>query len=356
MMVRSEFEHNMLKEILEEPDALAKTYEKNEDKVKTVSCNILKKYKGNLYVTGSGTSFHAGLSFQYSLFQLTGVYPTAMFASELPTWISDRVLPTVLIAVSQSGESTDVINAVKRVSELKFHKVAVTNKPESHLTRIVDDIIFTYAGEERALAATKTYVTQVLALLMLSTNLSYLMKKISNDFYLSSINNLQNTHILVKQGIEKNIDRIKSFVEKVGSINRAFVLGSGALYPSAIEGSLKIKETCTTPSEGFALREFLHGPIQLAGEKSLTLILGHSKLDKMLYIDVMNKVKNFGGKVLLVSDRFMDAQIDGQINIEVPYDVSPIVFAPVFQTLAYFIALSKGLNPDAPEKLSKVVK
>ena len=355
-MIRNKFKHNMIKEILEEPDALAKTYNENKRKVEVVSNNILEKYKSNMYITGSGTSFHAGLSFQYSLFQLAGVYPTAMFASEFPNWISDRIFPTVLIAISQSGESTDVINAVRRASELKFYRVGITNKTESQLTRIVDDIIFTYAGEEHALAATKTYVTQVLALLMLSTNLSYLMEKIPNDFYRSSMNDLQNTHILIKQGIKKNIDQIRTFVEKIGNINRAFVLGSGALYPSAIEGSLKIKETCTTPSEGFALREFLHGPIQLAGEKSLTLILGHSKLDVMLYIDVINKVKNFGGKVILISDKFIDVQIDDQINIDVPYDVSPIVFAPIFQTLAYFIALSKGLNPDAPEKLSKVVK
>lgn len=355
-MIGNEFSHSMIKEIMEEPDALNKTYDENREKVKVVADNILKKYKGNMYITGSGTSFHAGLSFQYSLFQLSGLYPTAMFASEFPNWISNRIPPTVLIAVSQSGESSDIINAVKKASELKFHKVGVTNEHESQLARIVDDVIFTYAGEEHALAATKTYVTQVLTLLMLSTNLSYLMETIQQDYYGSSMEDLQNTHVIVRQVIEKSIHKIKDFVEKIGGINRAFVLGSGALYPSAIEGALKIKETCTTPSEGFALREFLHGPIQLAGEKSLTLILGHSKLDQTLYTDLTNKVKNFGGNVLLLSDKFVEANVDEQINVDVPYMVSPVTFAPVLQMLAYFLALSKGLNPDAPEKLSKVVK
>jgi len=104
------------------------------------------------------------------------------------------------------------------------------------------------------------------------------------------------------------------------------------------------------------LREFLHGPIQLAGKESLTLVLGHSKLDERLCVDVMTKVKNFGGKVLYVSDRLVEAQVDEQIDIDVPYMVSPVAFAPVFQILSYFLALSKGLNPDSPEKLSKVVK
>ncbi|MGQ9781533.1 MAG: SIS domain-containing protein [Nitrososphaeria archaeon] len=355
-MIQSEFKHNMIKEILEEPSALQRTYSENRALIKSVSENILSKYRGNLYVTGSGTSFHASLSFQYSLFQMAGVYTTVMFASEFPTWISDHIQPTVLIAVSQSGESSDIVKAVKWASELGFHKVAITNRIGSQLAKLSDDVLYTYAGEEASLAATKTYVTQLLVLLMLSTTLSHLMGKVQDSPYHTLMNDLKDAGVFVEKAVDDNLCKIEAFVGRIGNINRAFVLGSGALYPSAIEGALKIKETCTIPSEGFALREFLHGPIQLAGKESLTLVLGHSRLDETLYLDVINKVKNFGGKVLLVSDRSVDAEVDEQININVPYMVSPVVFAPVFQILSYYMALSKGLNPDTPEKLSKVVR
>ncbi len=355
-MIQSEFQHNMIREILEEPTALERAYEGNIGVLGPVSERILRNCRGNFYVTGSGTSFHACLSFQYSLFQMAGVYPTAMFASEFPTWISDHIQPTVLIAVSQSGESSDIVNAVKKAGDLGFYKVAVTNGLGSRLAKLSDDVLYTYAGEEAALAATKTYVTQLLVLLMLSTALSHLMGKTQRSQYNMSMDHLKHAGAFVKKTVDSNLRRIEAFVARAGNIDRAFVLGSGALYPSAVEGALKIKETCTIPSEGFALREFLHGPIQLAGKESLTLVLGHSKLDERLCVDVMTKVKNFGGKVLYVSDRLVEAQVDEQIDIDVPYMVSPVAFAPVFQILSYFLALSKGLNPDSPEKLSKVVK
>jgi len=237
-MIQSEFQHNMIREILEEPTALERAYEGNIGVLGPVSERILRNCRGNFYVTGSGTSFHACLSFQYSLFQMAGVYPTAMFASEFPTWISDHIQPTVLIAVSQSGESSDIVNAVKKAGDLGFYKVAVTNGLGSQLAKLSDDVLYTYAGEEAALAATKTYVTQLLVLLMLSTALSHLMGKVQRSQYNMSMDHLKHAGAFVKKTVDSNLRRIEAFVARAGNIDRAFVLGSGALYPSAAEGDM----------------------------------------------------------------------------------------------------------------------
>ncbi|MBC7091497.1 MAG: SIS domain-containing protein [Nitrososphaeria archaeon] len=355
-MMQKGYEHNMIKEIMEEPAVIYKTLEKNKKEIERVSNNILRRFKGTMYLTGSGTSFHALLSFQYLFFQLSGTYATAIYASEFPLWVPKTSPPSIVLAVSQSGESLDVINAVKWADELKFYKVGLTNRVGSQLSLLCDDILYTYAGEEKALAATKTYVTQLIVLLTLATDLSHLLGRVQNSQYHDLIEVLENAHDNVRQAIEGNIEKIETFAKEISYVDRVFVLGSGLLYPSAVEGSLKVKETCTIPSEGFALREFLHGPIQLTSEKSLTIILGHSSIGEKLYADVINRIKNFGGKILFVNDRLVDFSVDEQIVAEAPYIISPIVYAPMIQVLAYYLSLAKGLNPDSPEKLSKVVK
>lgn len=350
------YEHNMIREIMEEPTVIYKTLEKNRKEIERVSNNILRRFKGTMYLTGSGTSFHALLSFQYLFFQLSGTYATAIYASEFPLWVPKTSPSSIVLAVSQSGESLDVVNAVKWADELKFYKVGLTNRVGSQLSLLCDDILYTYAGEEKALAATKTYVTQLIVLLTLATNLSHLLGRVQNSQYHELLEVLGNSHNKVKQAIEENVEKIETFAKEISYVDRVFVLGSGLLYPSAVEGSLKVKETCTIPSEGFALREFLHGPIQLTSEKSLTIILRHSNISEKLYADVINKIKNFGGKILFVNDRPIDFNVDEQIVAETPYIISPIVYAPMIQILAYYLSLAKGLNPDSPEKLSKVVK
>ncbi|MGB9727105.1 MAG: SIS domain-containing protein [Nitrososphaeria archaeon] len=355
-MMQKGYEHNMIKEIMEEPAVIYKTLEKNKKEIERVSNNILRRFKGTMYLTGSGTSFHALLSFQYLFFQLSGTYATAIYASEFPLWVPKTSPPSIVLAVSQSGESLDVINAVKWAGELKFYKVGLTNRVGSQLSLLCDDTLYTYAGEEKALAATKTYVTQLTVLLTLATDLSHLLGRVQNSQYHDLIEVLENAHDNVRHAIEGNIEKIETFAKEISYVDRVFVLGSGLLYPSAIEASLKVKETCTIPSEGFALREFLHGPIQLTSEKSLTIILGHSSIGEKLYADVINRIKNFGGKILFVNNRPVDFSVDEQIVAETPYTISPIVYAPMIQILAYYLSLAKGLNPDSPEKLSKVVK
>jgi len=350
------FEHNMIKEILEEPTVLYRTFEKNRGEIERVSGNIVRRFKGTMYLTGSGTSFHALLSFQYLFYQLSGTYATAIYASEFPLWVPKTSPPSTVLAVSQSGESLDIVNALKWADELKFYKVGVTNRAGSQLSKLSDDVLYTYAGEEKALAATKTYVTQLLVLLTLASTLSNMLGMVQNSRYHDLLKELESSHLGVKLALERNIDKIEAFAKEVSYVDRVFVLGSGFLYPSAVEGALKVKETCTVPSEGFALREFLHGPIQLTSEKSLTIILAHSSIGEKLYSDVVGRIKNFGGKVLLVSDKFLDLNVDEQVVAEASYTTSPIVYAPIVQVLAYHLSVAKGLNPDSPEKLSKVVR
>ncbi|MEM3515322.1 MAG: SIS domain-containing protein, partial [Saccharolobus sp.] len=209
----------------------------------------------------------------------------------------------------------------------------ITNTLGSTLHRLADKAIVTKAGEEKAIAATKSYIAQLVSI-------AYLYSVYANKNLESEILDLPNKiyEIFSMEGIYKKYGEMLN--EKI------IILGSGILYPTALEASLKLKETANVLSEAYPSREFLHGPMQILDKNTDVIILGNSE-DEM---QVVKKITDYESKIIRVCE-------DCEIKIPVTNEIlKPILYIIPIQFMAFYKALKKGLNPDKPEKLVKVVR
>jgi glucosamine--fructose-6-phosphate aminotransferase (isomerizing) len=354
------FRHLMIKEIFEEPQVTATLLAKGFKQVQEIAEAISSKHYGRIYITGSGTSYHAGLAAQYAISTLTRFVTSLIPASEFPSWIpSVSAQKPLLIAISQSGESLDVLAAAKVASVKGMDILAVTNTQNSSLMKMSKYTVLTRAGKESAVTATKSHVAQLLALFLLAAQFA----ETNGDQAIDSTR-LRQKLFRAPEILAETINSVDRKVQKLAQEychqNFFFLLGSGPNYSTALEGALKLKEACNIFAEGFATREFLHGPIQLVGKgTSLFFILTEDMLEDA--ISEIRRVRAFEASVLSIFERD-DEQLKQASNdlICVPMGF-PKVFSSMIhiiplQLFAYYSSVARGLNPDKPEKLSKVVK
>ena len=329
----------MRAEILEQPEAIKRTIQEAAGEVEEAAQLIGKKF---VYTTGSGTSYHASLVTQRSLTRIAGSSSVAIPASELEYWIPNSVRGSILIAISQSGESSDIIKAVTDFRSRGGGVVAITNTPGSSLTELADATILTRAGEEKAVAATKTYTSQLAVAFLLSIQISKLKgrdltileeelfalpDKVENEVKMADDNAREISPVLVRRPV-------------------GFILGTGSNYPTALEGALKLRETSNLFIQAFAGREFLHGPVQLVSKDTSVIVLEPEKMPA-----VMQRIRNYQAPVITLGK-----EADLPVGYEGPEEFYPIPYIIPLQFLAWHVSLAKGLNPDKPEKLGKVVK
>jgi glucosamine--fructose-6-phosphate aminotransferase (isomerizing) len=315
--------HKMLSEIIEQKSLIKDLPGKIDKQI----FNVIDKIKNAdvIYLTGSGTSFHACLMLQMLLNKLK-LKSIAIQASEFNQWFgSERYANSILIIFSQSGESIDAINAMNYGKSLNFFTIGVTNENNSKLYNESNYGICTCAGSEKALAATKSHMAQLILDLEIYS-------KLSNEKI--DYNSVNFDYIL------NNTDKIKNLPLRKYII----FLGSGYLYPVALEASLKMKETSVTISESYPVREFLHGPMQILDPDFTIIFLGKYENEK-------DKLKNFGANIIEISNngKYIDIHNDNEL-------ISIFEYLMVIQLTAYFHAINKNLDPDHPDKLSKVVK
>ncbi|MBS7607049.1 MAG: SIS domain-containing protein [Candidatus Bathyarchaeia archaeon] len=353
----------MIKEILEEPEVIRKTIVEEKENIRRIASLLRAENYEMTYITGSGTSYHAGLASQYALSSLTDMIVSAIPASEFNRWVPQS-LPrkTLLIAISQSGESTDIINAAKAALRRKMSVLAVTNTPGSTLASLADYTIFPRSGREVAVPATKTYVAQLVTIFMLALEIASLKEEHSAD-----IENLRRSLFDVPELIEdifrSSSGIIRETAKKYKDENLMFILGSGPNYATALEAALKLKETCMVFAEGFATREFLHGPVRLVDERTLVIMICPSdEIDD--YINLSSSFKGFGANIISImeesesSRKSLASIFDDVFYVPpgLPKIFSPIIFVVPIQMFAYYLSIFRGLNPDMPEKLTKVVR
>ena len=316
--------HIMLDEIIEQK-TLIKTL---PEKIGNQLLNIIDRIKTSdiIYITGSGTSYHACLMLQLLLNRLN-IKSIAIPASEFKYWFNGKMYKELMLIIfSQSGESIDAINEMNYGKSINLYTVGITNEDRSKLYTDSDYGICTYAGHEKALAATKSHMAQLIC-------------------------NLEMYSMIANQKIDYNsidFDYILNNLEKIrhiASLLHKYVifLGSGLLYPVALEASLKMKETSVTISEGYAVREFLHGPMEVLDADFTIVFLGEYE-DK-------NKLNNFGSNIIEISSNSNDFNIKGNNEL-----TSIFEYLMFIQLLSYFNALNKDLDPDHPDKLNKIVK
>ncbi len=331
------FEHYMLKEIYESPDAVIDTIAGlNYDSIDKI-VNQIKSSK-RIFVVAAGTSYHAGLFFSI-LLQREGYTAIPVIASEFynaRTNSDDSV-----IAISQSGETMDVIMAIRKFKENGSSIISLTNVLESAIARESDFKLYTRAGPEIGVAATKTFTSQIAALM-------FLWSKIVN----ASIN-FESIGNILRYSLNRS-GEARRFGEELSKKENIYYLGRGISLPIAMEGSLKIKEIAYIHAEAYPAGESKHGPIALVTRGFPVVFINLGEFTEELQSNVQ-EMKARGSITYGISvNSKLNTDKEILLNVE---DNRLSIFAtlPIIQLIAYYAAINRGNNPDRPRNLAKTV-
>lgn len=347
------YEHFMIKEIHEQPLILRNTLLSYSRVAEEIDILNDGEYE-NILILACGTSYYAGLIGKYIIEELMRIPVKVEIASE---FISNSMLgnKTLVIAMSQSGETADVLKAVKLAKRIGHNVLAVTNVLESTLSRLADDNIYTKAGPEISVASTKTFIAQLSVL-----------------YWLALANNKINTGRIAElkfdiSKIPNNVQKIlsnKKEIEKCGKYlaryENVFYIGRGVNYPIALEGALKLKEVSYIHAEGYAAGELKHGPFALLGvDTPVVVVLAHDENYEVMLNSIREiKARNSPVIAICASKDVPDLIQIADVVIDVPYEnpiLSPFYNCVVLQLLAYYAAKQRGCSIDYPKNLAKSV-
>lgn len=339
---KGKYAHFMLKEIMEQPIAIRKTILHNQ-----VSDDFFYDVK-HILILACGTSYHAGLVAKYWFERYLKIHTDVEIASEFR--YRDPVIRdgTLVIAITQSGETIDTLEAVEFVRKSSNCKVvAITNMRKSAISRISDITLYTEAGIEVGVASTKAFTAQ----LTLLSRIAFCR----NDFVAQEAQNLP---LICETTLELE-EQISGLAEQIQHANNVIFLGRDLLYPIALEGALKLKETSYIPAEGFAAGEVKHGPIALIDDATPVLCLcPHNDLFDKMMSNVQIACAR-GKDVVVFTDRkgaeAMPSEISTIVLPDVFSEYSPIVYTIPLQLLSYYTALARGTDVDKPRNLAKSV-
>ncbi len=356
------YEHFMLKEIMEQPGAIKATITPRIKNNKvffdelTFTDEDLKNIN-KIVITACGSAYYAGCASKYALEKLTGIPVQVELASELRysnPLINEK---TLVITVSQSGETADTIAALKECKKLGAKTIAVVNVVGSTISKLADNTVYTWAGPEIAVATTKGYTTQVVVLYLLSIYFADKLRLI-NDEYDQIISIIESLPKNIQQAIDMNT-RIPEYAKKYHKSKSIFFIGRNTDYAIALEGSLKMKEISYLHAEAYAAGELKHGTIALIDNKQpvIALCCNQNIMEKTLSNIV--EVKARGAKVLALT--FKDNQKILSVADDVLFipKVEPLFSAAIeivpLQLLAYYVAKENECDIDKPKNLAKSV-
>ena len=362
---KGDFEHFMLKEIFEQPEAVKSTI---QDRIinNTVPKEILgpnaekflDKFKV-VQIIACGTSFHAALVAKHWLERLAGIPCHAEIASEFRYRRHAVQKDTLLICISQSGETADTLSALREIKSEDYYvgTIAVCNVPESSLARECDSTIITHAGPEIGVASTKAFTTQLTALMLLIIVLGKKFE-ITDDLENSLCTQLKSLPEKIKSTLALD-SKIAQLAEIFSDKEHALFLGRGSHYPIAREGALKLKEISYIHAESYAAGELKHGPLAIVDENMPVVAVAPNNIVLEKLKSNLEEVKARGGKLYIFADKkagFKSDDISQVFDIDAPMNpVSPILFTIPLQLLAYHCAIIKGTNVDMPRNLAKSV-
>lgn len=356
---KGEFRHYMLKEIYEQPQAIANTL---EGRLFNGQLNLeaLGDLSGieQVQIIACGTSYHAGMTARYWIEDIADVACNIEIASEF-RYRKSVVRPnSLLVTISQSGETADTLAALRLGKELGFSKtLTVCNVPGSSLVRESDMALMTRAGAEIGVASTKAFTTQLVALLLLTAALGRGrdMDKASEQRIADALTSLPG---LIDKALQMNTD-IQKLAEHFAEKHHALFLGRGDQYPIAMEGALKLKEISYIHAEAYAAGELKHGPLALIdAEMPIVVVAPHNDLVEKLKSNI-EEVRARGGELYVFADEA--AEISPQANMQVmavPHCddiVAPVLYTLPLQLLSYHVAVIKGTDVDQPRNLAKSV-
>ena len=359
------YAHFMQKEIFEQPGAVANTLEMvlNARSISprlfgSEAENIFKQTEGIL-ILACGTSYHAGLVARYWLESVAGLTCNVEIASEYRYRVPVSQSNTLVVGISQSGETADTLAALRYAKSLGHrHSLAICNVAESALVRQANLRFLTRAGPEIGVASTKAFTTQLAALMLLTMTLAKLRGKLSSERELKMISALRHLPVALQLALQVEA-QVKTWAERFSQKRHALFLGRGMHYPIAMEGALKLKEISYVHAEAYAAGELKHGPLALV-DKDMPVVAiapNDTLLEKLK--SNLQEVHARGGELYVFADSDSRIQESEGLHIirmaEHAGLLSPILHTVPLQLLAYHVALQKGTDVDKPRNLAKSV-
>ena len=358
------YDHFMLKEIHEQPTAIKDTLLRRLDENGKIKLDDIKLTKEDLekiskvYIVACGTAYNAGLVGRYAIEKFAQIPVEPDIASEFRYREPFIDQNTLLIVISQSGETLDTLAAIREAKRKGARILSVTNVVGSSVARESDDVFYTWAGPEIAVASTKAYTTQMTALYMIALDLALTKGTITEEFYFDMIEKMKELPAKVEKILE-NYEDIKQVANEIKDKHSAFYLGRGLDYQTAMEGALKLKEISYIHTEAFAAGELKHGTIALIEEGTPVIAIASQErlYEKML--SNIQEVKARGAYVIAIANenrKEIEAQADRVIYVpEVDDILAPVLTAVPTQLIAYYTSLIKGNDVDKPRNLAKSV-
>ncbi len=339
------YEHFMVKEIYEQPDVIKNIAQNYTDQIRNLA-DLVKMAKGTFFI-GAGTAFHASLAGAYIFSKIAHKHVNTSVASEFNYLEDFLTKDSLIIALSQSGETIDVVEPLNRAKKKKSKIVAITNSIGSTIYRIADYNVLLNAGVEKAVASTKAYIAKLAIILMLVLFLTEKAKE-ARTVLLKTAGEIE--RILSK----KNVEKIKQIAKILYKSKNIYIIGRGISYPSALEAALKIKEVSYIPAEGLAGGELKHGTIALIEKGTPCIVFAPKDETYESVISNAIEIKSRGGLIIGISSQNLPV-FDYFVEVKDTKEATFISQIIPSQILAYYLAVEKGYDPDKPRNLAKSV-
>jgi glucosamine--fructose-6-phosphate aminotransferase (isomerizing) len=359
------FSHFMLKEIFEQPQVIRNTIGgRTSEEEGKIYLEELKLTGPDIYrtqrivIVACGTAYYSGCVGKYLIEKLVQIPVECDLASEFRYRSPLVDANTLVIAISQSGETADTLAAVKEARKRGAKVLGIVNAKESSLTREVDGLVYIHAGPEIGVASTKAYIAMLTALTLLALMLGKIRSVLAPEYVQEKIKELK----ILPQQIERVLDKHEKIKELAAQFQHArsfLYLGRGFNYPTALEGALKLKEISYIHAEAYAAGEMKHGPIALVDDQLPVMAIATNSdvYDKTL--SNLKEVQARSGRLMAIvteGDSEMSHLTDHLIEVpEVSDILSPIINVIPLQLFAYYVADLRGLDVDQPRNLAKSV-
>ena len=337
-------------EIHDQPAVLTRLLEQETANVARLADTLRARDPKYLLIAARGTSDNAGIYGKYLFGSLVGL-PTALATPSLYTLYNQppRVDGGLVIGISQSGQSPDIVAVVEHAREQGAPTVAITNDPDSRLARAADTVIQLHAGPERSIAATKTYTAQLMALALLAAHMAGSVEHVED---------LQRVPDAVARTLSLH-DHVATIAERYRYMEKCVVIGRGYNYATAFEMALKLKELTYVLAEPYSSADFRHGPLALVEDGFPVLVVAPRSQVYAEVLDLLKGLGERGAERLVISDgeeALAEARTPITLPVSLPEWLSPFTAIIPGQLLALSLTLTKGYEPDHPRGLRKVTE
>ena len=366
MAEKSGYKHFMLKEIFEQPDAVSNTLlgRLNEDRSGVDLSEIgfsQDKWRSfqEIKIIACGTSWHAGLVAKYWLENLARIPVEVDIASEFRYRDPLVGSETLVIGISQSGETADTLAALQEARRRGSSLLAICNVMESSIARLCDGVLYTHAGPEIGVASTKAFTTQLTALFLLVLEFAATRQSLKTEQISQHVQSLLHLPAAIEKVLERSLE-LELMARRYNQVDDYLYLARGLNFPIALEGALKLKEISYIHAEGYPAGEMKHGPIALIDENMPVVVLAPPDRHLEKIVSNFQEVAARDGRLLIFSgpDLEISADIDKLDHFiidVVSEELNPLLYVVPLQLLAYYTAVLKGTDVDQPRNLAKSV-